>query len=83
MAGRMRRTQVLLPEEEYERLKEVAHEQRRSIGSLVREAVAKQFPRGSREARLAAVRQLAEMQLPVADWAEMEEEIMRGAILDE
>ena len=39
MPDRMRRVQILLPEEEHERLQELARERRRSVAGLVREAV--------------------------------------------
>ncbi len=79
MAERMRRTQILFPESEYQRLRRVAKEQRRSLGSLVRDAVARCYPEGSREARIAAARRIAEakLDLPVQDWEEMEEELLR------
>jgi hypothetical protein len=83
MAERMRRAQILFPQDEYRRLKAAAQEQHRSIGSLVREAVAKQLGDEARQKRLEAVRRLASMNAPVADWPQMEEEIMRGAIADE
>ncbi len=83
MAARMRRAQILFPEDEYRRLKAAAQEQRRSVGSLVREAVAKQFGDEARQKRLDAVRRLASLNAPVADWPQMEEEIMRGAIADD
>jgi predicted transcriptional regulator len=49
MAERMRRTRILFLEEEYRRLQEVAQEQKRSVGCLVREAVAKQYPENARD----------------------------------
>jgi predicted DNA-binding protein len=83
MPQRMHRTQILLPEEEYRRLLELAHEEGRSLGSVVREAVAKYHSTSSRERRLAAVRRMAEMRLPVADWPQLEEDIIQGHLLDE
>jgi hypothetical protein len=83
MAERMHRAQILFPEDEYRRLKAAAQEQRRSIGSLVREAVAKQLGDEARQKRIEAARRLISLNAPVADWPQMEEEIMRGAIADE
>ncbi len=83
MAERMHRAQILFPEDDYRRLKAAAEEQRRSVASLVREAVAKQFEDEARRKRLEAAQRLASMNAPVADWPQMEEEIMRGAIADE
>ncbi len=83
MAERMHRAQILFPEDEYRRLKAAAQEQRRSIGSLVREAVAKQMGDEARQKRIEAAQRLISLNAPVADWPQMEEEIMRGAIADE
>ncbi len=85
MAERMHRTQILFPESEYRRLRQAAHDQRRSVGSLVREAVAKQLPSSSRQKRIEAAQRLVKMRLPVKDWPEMEEEIarQRGALCEE
>jgi uncharacterized protein involved in type VI secretion and phage assembly len=82
MATRMKRTQILLTEDQYRLLRQEAAERKSSIGMLVREAVAKRYAARSREARLAAWRRLSEMNLPVADWEQMEAEIERG-MLDE
>jgi len=79
----MHRTQILFPEDEYRRLQEVAHEEGRSLGSVVREAVAKYQTGPSRQRHIAAAKRLLKMSLPAADWPEMERNIMRGALLDE
>jgi hypothetical protein len=79
----MHRTQILFPEEEYRRLREVAQEEGRSVGALVREAVAKHYPGPSRERRIAAVKRMLEMDVPAPDWPQMEEEIIRGFLADE
>ena len=78
MARRMRRTQILFPEEQYRLLQREAAERKASVGMLVREAVAKRYAARSQEARLEAWRRLTEMNLPVADWEQMEAEIERG-----
>ncbi len=80
MAERMRRTQVLFPEDEYQRLQRLAQEQRRSVGSLVREAVERCYPGTSRESRIAAARRIASarLPLPVQDWEEIEENLARA-----
>ncbi len=78
----MRRTEVLIPESEYQRLRRMAEEKGRSVSALVREAVARYCPEGSRKARVAAAEQIASMSLdlPIQDWEEIEEEPahMRG-----
>jgi hypothetical protein len=79
VAQRMKRTQVLFPEEEYRRLREVAESRHCSLGHLVREAAAKQYLRRPRKGRQEAARRLVTMKVPVADWPRMEEEIRRGS----
>ncbi len=79
MAERMRRTQILFPETEYRRLRRVAQEQGRSIGSLVREAVERYYLEPSRARAIEAAKRIGEMNLPipVQDWEEIEEELAR------
>lgn len=79
MHVRMKRTQVLFPEDEYRRLKQEAAARQCSLGHLVREAVAKQYLRRPKKARLEAARRLIDMRLPVADWPQLEKEIARGS----
>lgn len=71
----MKRTQVLFPEDQYRRLRQEAEARGCSVGELVRNAVSQAYLGGSKEARLAVVRRIAAMDLPVADWPQMEEEI--------
>ncbi len=47
------------------------------------QAVAKQLDDEARRKRMEVARRLASRNAPVADWPQMEEEIMRGAIADE
>jgi hypothetical protein len=78
MPARMKRTQVLFPEDQYRRLKQMAEERQCSLSLLVREAVAQAYMRRPGKARQKAARRLVRMSLPVADWSELEEEIARG-----
>jgi len=71
----MKRTQVLFPEDQYRRLRQEAKARGCSVGELVRDAVSQVYLEGSKEARLAVVRRIAAMNLPVADWPQMEEEM--------
>ena len=80
MAERMRRTQILFPEDEYRHLKQVAKDRQCSVGSLVREAVVKQYLRRPRRQRIEAAQRLVKMRLPVRDWPEMEREIEQGVL---
>jgi len=72
-----KRTQVLLSEEQYERLMQESRQRGESLGSLIREAVDRAYT-NDRERKLEAVKRIAAMELPVTDWKAMEEEILRG-----
>jgi len=74
MARLTKRVQVLLEPFQYQRLEEIARQRDRSVGALIREAIDQTYLQGAVEDRLAAVRVLAAMQLPVADWEQMERE---------
>jgi hypothetical protein len=74
----MRRIEILLPEDDYRRLRQTARERRCSVSHLVREAVAKECAEPSRRQRIAAARRLVAMRLPVGDWREMEMQIGSG-----
>ena len=80
MPTRMRRTQVLLPEDQYLRLRREAEARHCSIGRLVREAVDAMQHGDTRQARIGAAKRIAAMDLPVADWEQMEQEIERGLL---
>jgi hypothetical protein len=74
MATLNKRVQVLFSAAQYARLREIARARGESIGSLVRQAVQKQYLDTSREERLAAVDEMATLRLPVSDWEQMERE---------
>jgi hypothetical protein len=78
VATGMRRIQILLPEDDYRRLRQIAHERQCSVGHLVREAVTQQYLDYPRQNRIAAARRLVAMRLPIGDWTEMEREIEAG-----
>lgn len=44
------------------------------MGALIREALEKLYAESEKEERLQAIRELSALQLPVADWEEMERE---------
>lgn len=70
-----KRTQVLLSDEQYDRLMREARARGESMGSLIREAVDQVYG-DDREKRLEAVRKIGQMNLPVSDWETMKKEIM-------
>ncbi len=73
------RTQVLLSRDQVERLKRIAARDRRSVGSVIREAVDR-YLETVPERRAEAARRIAAMELPVADWETMKAEILRGRL---
>lgn len=75
------RTQVLLSREERERLERIAAREGRSVGSVIREAIASYTAAGPRS-RQEAAEALIALELPVADWDQMKAEIIAGATGD-
>lgn len=69
-----KKTTILLTEELHERLTGLAEQEGISLGELVRRACESQYGVVSREDRLAAVKSLAALRLPVADVQTMESE---------
>lgn len=79
MAGLRRRVQVLLTDEQYRALQALAQARSKPLSVLLREAVVEQLLKEARrEVKRRAVEEIAGMDLPVSDWEEMEEEIIRA-----
>jgi predicted DNA-binding ribbon-helix-helix protein len=74
MATLTKRVQVLLDPLQYQRLDEIARQRNRSVGALIRDAIDRVYLQSAAPERLEAVQALAAMQLPVADWEQMERE---------
>jgi len=67
----------------WEDLQRIAQEQERPVSVLIREAVRNAYLSSpSQVAPLEAVRRMAAMQLPVADWEQMERESVSGGCLE-
>lgn len=74
------RAQTVLTAAQYEKLLQLAGEQHRSVSVLIREAVEQAyFVVLDRQERQDALRRLLSLEAPVADWAQMEADIERGA----
>ena len=73
-----KKTTVLFPPKLYRHLEMVARKQKRSVGDLIRDAVAVQYGKGGVAARLRAIDALSKLGAPVADPEQMEREIARG-----
>lgn len=76
-----KRVQAVLSEEQYEALSRLARESGKPVSLLIREAVeGVYFEAAERERRRAALAELLALEAPVADWEQMEEEIIQGAL---
>lgn len=69
-----RKTTIHFPPALYNRLARLAEQRRSSVGELVRDACRVQYFLSSREERVALVREMASMGLPVGTPEEMERE---------
>jgi predicted transcriptional regulator len=73
------RVQVLLTDEQYKALQALAQARRKPLSVLLRETVVDHLLKEARrEVKQRAVEEIAGMDLPVSDWEEMEEEIVRA-----
>ena len=63
----------------FKRLKEIADRRHCDVDELVEESVKSRYCLYSIEERLAAVNDIARMNLPVETWDKLEEEMIRGA----
>lgn len=80
MAVYTRRVQAVLSEEQYEILSRLSEETEKPLSVLIREAVEKVYvEQAEQEQRRAALQRLLSLEAPVADWEQMEEEIIQGA----
>ncbi len=79
-----KRLQILLPPHMWDRLRVLARERRTSVAELIRDAVEQvYFPDQPSTTPLDAVRRLGAMDLPVADWEQMEAESVTGGCDEE
>jgi hypothetical protein len=72
--GLTKKTTILFPPEQHRRLARLAAERGTSLGELVRSACDREYGSASREEKLAAVRKLASLHLPVASPLAMKRE---------
>jgi len=69
-----KKTTLLFPPDLYKQLSRIARQRRVSVGELVRQACEAHYSIVSKESRIAAVRELEAMSLPVGDPEELERE---------
>ena len=75
------RIQTVLSPKQHEMLVAIARQQSKPLSVLVREAIEKAyFEEAERERRRAALADLLALDVPVADWTEMEAEIIAGGL---
>ena len=83
MAIYTKRVQTALTEEQYSELIEVARKLGKPLSFLVRDAIEQVYlERAMSARRQAALASLLSLNAPVADWEQMEEEIIRGSLGD-
>ena len=71
---------ILFSPKIYNQLAHLAHQQKTSVAHLVRQAAIQYYLVPDRRTRLEAVEALTKMELPVADWSKMEQEITGGVL---
>jgi hypothetical protein len=74
-----KRVEVLFEPSEYHQLEEVAHARRRSVGSVVREAVEKYVLQPTQEGKREALEWILSGEDDLGSWEELKEAISRGA----
>lgn len=75
-----RRLQVIVSNDEYNLVAQLARRQNKTISALLRDAIRSTVVEEAvREERRQALRTLLSLDAPVADWLEMEKEMARGA----
>lgn len=75
------RVQTVLTDKQYHQLSDIAVESGKALSVLIREAVELVYfvPKQEKD-RLEALQELLSLNAPVADWEQMEAEIISGAI---
>lgn len=80
MAKLTKRAQILFPKDKYALLEKVAYRQKKSVSTLVREAVEEKYLAKETKKNDEIIKRLNKMNLPVGDPEEMEEEIILGRL---
>jgi len=78
----LKKTTMLFEENMYKKLQEKSKMENLSIGELVREAVTNYYGIKSSKEKMEALEKLGKMNLPVADYDEMEKDIIKGLLND-
>ena len=75
-----KKTTILFPPKVYHQLEQVAAQHKTSVAALIRRAAIQHYLLPDRRTRLEAVKAITAMNLPVADWPQMEQEINAGRL---
>ena len=71
---------LLLPETHWQELLNIALREQRTVARLIREAIVQTYHlqglSGEKSAKLQMIEEMSQMNLPVANWEEMEQEAM-------
>jgi hypothetical protein len=79
--ARTRRAQILMEPEEYARLENLAARQGKSVGELIRQAVARTyFARGANHAHV--LQELFDLEIEAEDWSNLGEEMEEAHDVD-
>ena len=81
MANYTERVQTVLTKAQYERLTELAEQEKKPLSVMIREAVVERYlVKIDEQKRQQALANLLALDAPVADWPQMEAEIEQGAL---
>ena len=81
MANYTERVQTVLTKAQYERLTELAEQEKKPLSVMIREAVVERYlVKIDERKRQQALANLLALDAPVADWPQMEAEIEQGAL---
>jgi hypothetical protein len=73
------KTTVAFESSKYKRLKKIAQARHCEVRELIKESVEMRFDLLDKAQRQEAVKKIANLDLPVASWEEMENETIKGA----
>lgn len=71
----MKRTQIMLETEQYDRLNYLSSHTHKSIAELIREAIDRVYKKNEVKNKSNIVKKMAGMNLPVSSWENMEKEL--------
>ncbi len=72
-----KRVVVFFDARQYEGLERIAHARRESVGSLVREAVEREYLQPDAEERRRLVEELLRLEIPVGTWEEVKADLLK------